>query len=208
MAGETSARVRGNVGLTFVGVSMLLALLLLALPAHAEKLEVGESRKLGFGIAAGYPPTGSVKYHFDRRRALAVHAGPTLTTNGLHTRVQYEGWAFDLKSWTFGVLGLTWHAGVVVNLVFGQAVERDPVRPGVVGGVGVELRLVPVPVAAFAEVGPTLFPLDFLPNARFLPYGIDAVVGARWYFGKRKRPLSEGEGSLPPPETAEARWRP
>lgn len=171
-------------------------LLLMFTVGQAEELEVATKRRLGIGVAAGYPPTGSLKYHFDTRRALAVHAGPTLATNGLHTRVQYEHWAFDLKSWEFGVLGLTWHTGLVVNLVFGQAVETQPLRPGIVAGAGVEMRLVPVPVTVFAEVGPTLFPLDLLPGARFLPYGIDVVVGARWYLGARKRPApTEGDAA-------------
>lgn len=160
-------------------------LLLATLTAHAGELEVGVTRKLGLGVAAGFPPSGTLKLHVDRRYGLALHVGPTLATNGIHTRLQFEHWIVDLRSWSFGVLGLTWHAGVLVNLVFGQAVETQPVRPGVVVGAGVELRLVPAPVGVFAEVGPTLFPIDLLPGARFVPLGVDVVVGARWYLGAR-----------------------
>lgn len=180
--------------------------MLLLTAANAQVLEVGETRRIGVGIAAGYPPSGTVKFHLDRRNAVTLHAGPTLAANGLHTRVQFERWERDLKSWDFGVLGLTWHAGLVFNWVFGQAQEAQPVRPGVVAGAGVELRVVPFPVAAFAEVGPVLFPLDLLPNARFFPLGVDVVVGARVYLGRRK-PSAPDESDVdpvrPPPSDGE-----
>ncbi len=177
---------------------MLPWMLAAVLTAGAQELEVGVERRLGFGLAAGFPPTGTLKYYADERNGFAVHLGPTLAANGVHTRIQYERWLFDLKSFEFGVLGLTMHAGVLVNLVFGQAAQSQPIRPGVVVGVGAEFRLAPAPVAAFVEVGPTLFPLDLLEGSKFLPAGVTVVAGARWYIGTRRSQPVDPEESEPP----------
>lgn len=150
----------------------------------ALEAEVGAVRRLGVGAAVGFPPSASLKYFFDRKQGLALHLGPTLATTGLHTRLQFEHKATDLHDWDLGDLDLTWNVGVVLNFVFGQAVEGVPVRPGIHAGVGVELRFVPVPAALFAEVSPTLYPLDLVPSlrTRFLPAGVIVAAGGRWYF--------------------------
>lgn len=147
-----------------------------------EDIAIGRTRRFGLGVAAGFPPSVSFKYLFDRRSGVSVHLGPTFVASGLHTRVQFEQRARTLKDWDFGDLSLTWHAGLVFNLVFGEAVESAPVRPGVAAGVGVQLRLVPAPITAFAEVSPVLFPLDLLPGAKFFPVGVQLAAGARWWF--------------------------
>ena len=162
----------------------LAACWLLALPAQATEVDIGSKRRFGLGIAAGFPSSASAKILFDRKNGLALHVGPTLVTSGLHLRLQFEQHAMELKRWGFGELWFTWNVGFVVNLVFGEQVARQSVRPGVSAGVGVDLRLVPVPVSVFGEVSPAIYPLDINPPepTPYLPAGVTVVVGARFYF--------------------------
>lgn len=159
--------------------------------AVAGDIEVGRTRHLGLGIAAGFPPSLTLKYLADPRRGFSVHLGSTLATSGLHTRVQYEDRARRLRAWDFGELHLTWNIGLTFNLVFGAASQAVPVRPGIFAGVGVEFTLGPFPLTVFGEVSPVLYPLDLLPDSNQLPAGVQAVVGTRLYIGRRQRVVVE-----------------
>lgn len=181
---------------------MLPALLLVGLTQAAD-IEVAKVRPVGIGAAVGFPPSVTAKFFVDEFNGVSIHVGPTLITTGLHTRVQFEQTALRLVTWDVGDLWLSWHAGLVLNTIFGQAVSARPVRPGIHAGVGVELRLLPVPVAAFAEASPVLYPLDFLPGATFLPAGLTVAVGARWYIGQRKARVQDQEDDSPEDATEE-----
>ncbi len=154
-------------------------------------VEIGTRYRLGIGIAAGFPPSVTLRYAADPRRAVALHVGPTMVTTGLHVRLQYEQRVAELRTWAFGTLGLTWNIGVVASLVFGQEVDGRPIRPGITTGLGVELAFGVAPAAVFGEISPVLYPLDLFPATRtaFLPAGLTVVVGARWYLdvGRRGR---------------------
>jgi hypothetical protein len=165
---------------------------LLLSAAWSAPSEVGTVHPFGLGIAAGFPVSLTFKWMPDGRQGAAVHIGPTLVTTGLHTRVQYEARLKTLKIWDVADLGIGWHTGVLVNLVFGQAATDRAARIGVYAGATVDLRLVPAPVSVFAEVAPVIYPLDLIPGSRFLPAGINLAVGARWHFGTRRRPVPEG----------------
>lgn len=177
-------------------VVWLLALGLSA--AVAADIEVGRTRHFGVGVAAGFPPSVTLKYLADERHGVSLHVGSTLVTNGLHTRVQYEDRARLLRAWDFGELHLTWNIGVVMNLVFGAAAQTGPVRPGISAGVGVEFTLGPFPLTVFGEVSPVFFPLDLLPDSNLLPAGVHVVVGTRLYIGRRSRPEPDVPDVLPP----------
>lgn len=163
-------------------LSILAALSVASGSARAAEVEIGTLRRFGVGVAAGYPPTATAKYYFDKKNGFSAHIGPTLGTSGLHLRIQFEQKAADLAQWDFGELSFTWHIGVVSNFIFGQAVSDTPVRPGINAGVGVELRVNFAPVAFFGELSPVIYPLDLLPGASFLPVGVIFAVGGRWYF--------------------------
>lgn len=173
--------------------------------ASAGDIDIGFTRRLGLGVAAGLPFSVSVKWLADRRNGLAIHVGATTTTSGLHTRVQYEQWSRRLRAWEFGELGIGWQAGLVVNLVFGQASESRSARLGLTAGPLVELRLAPVPIAAFAEVAPVFYPLDLLPGSTFAPAGVTVAVGARVYLGRSKQ---EKRPELPPVQPTDTDERP
>lgn len=163
---------------------MLPLLLALVAGAQATDVEVGRARRFGVGIAAGYPPSATIKAFVDPRNAVAFHLGTTLGTSGLHLRLQFEQTAKELRRWDFGELGLLWSAGVVADFIFGQQSASAAVRPGLTAGVGVELRLAPVPVAVFGEAAPILYPFDLASQEEtpFFPLGFTLVVGGRWYF--------------------------
>jgi hypothetical protein len=182
---------------------VLTAFLLIG-AATAGDIDIGVTRRLGLGVAAGLPFSVSVKWLADRRNGLAIHVGATTTTSGLHTRVQYEQWSRRLRAWEFGELGIGWQAGLVVNLVFGQASESRSARLGLTAGPLVELRLAPVPIAAFAEVAPVFYPLDLLPGSTFAPAGVTVAVGARVYLGRSKRAAASVE--VPEPPAATPAW--
>lgn len=167
-----------------------------ALPPAAPEIRIGEQFRLGLGVAIGFPPSATVRYAVDPRRAVAVHLGPTMVTTGLHLRVQYEQRIADLRAWSFGQLSLTWQIGAVVALIFGQDTQGRPVRPGITTGIGVELAFGVAPAAVFAEIAPVVYPLDLVPSLRtaFLPAGLTVVVGGRWYLdvGRRAaRPVAD-----------------
>jgi hypothetical protein len=165
--------------------------------AWAGDAEVGHSRHIGLGIAAGFPPSVTLQWRPNPTHAAAVHVGPTLTTSGLHVRAQYEQRPRDLRAWDVARLALTWNIGLDVNLSFGQAGEAIPGRLGIHAGAGVELRLVPAPIVAFAELSPVFFPLDLLPQSNFSPVGINFAVGARFFLRGRDR--TPGATSAPAP---------
>ena len=106
---------------------MLAAWFLVASTALAADVEIGDTRRFGVGVAAGYPPSATLKYFFDPKNGLSMHVGPALVSNGLHTRIQFEQQAAILGDWDVGQLGLTWNLGVAVNFVFGQ---NRAIRPG------------------------------------------------------------------------------
>lgn len=162
----------------------MLAILLAATLAHASDSEVGTRRRFGLGIAAGFPSSVTMKVLFDRKNGVALHVGPTLVTTGLHLRLQFEQRATELTSWDWGTLGLSWNLGVSVNLVFGTVAAQLPVRYGVLAGVGLDLRLEPVPVAAFVELSPVIYPIELAAPepSPFLPAGVIVVAGGRFYF--------------------------
>lgn len=169
----------------------MVTALALIVAASAGDIDIGVTRRLGLGVAAGLPFSASVKWLADRRNGVAIHVGATTTTSGLHTRVQYEQWSRRLRAWEFGELGIGWQAGLVVNLVFGQASESRSARLGLTAGPLVELRLSPVPISLFAEVAPVFYPLDLLPGSTFAPAGVTVAVGARVYLGRSKREVAE-----------------
>ncbi|MCB9664230.1 MAG: hypothetical protein H6732_08965 [Alphaproteobacteria bacterium] len=148
--------------------------------------EIGRERRFGVGLALGFPPSGTLKLFIDPNNALALHVGPTLATSGLHLRLQFEQAAKELRRWEIGELLLTWHLGVAVELIFGQQAVTSGVRFGVHGGVGVELRLVPAPIAVFGELAPVIYPFDLAAAVQgtspFVPVQGIVAVGARWYF--------------------------
>jgi hypothetical protein len=153
-------------------------------PRPPLDLEVGHTRRFGLGIALGWPPSATVKVFVDPRNAVALHLGTTLGTSGLHLRLQFEQTARRLKSWDWGELGIGWQVGVAVDFLFGQQASATAVRPGVLGGANVELRVAPAPVAVFGEVSPILYPFDLAARQEtsFFPVGLVIVAGARWYF--------------------------
>jgi hypothetical protein len=159
---------------------------LLTTMAWSAPTEVGSVHPFGIGVAAGFPVSATFKWMPDARQGVAVHLGSTLVSAGVHTRVQYDAQVRTLKRWDLAELGIGWHTGVLVNFVFGQAAQQRALRLGVFAGASVELRLVPAPVSVFAEVAPVLYPLDLLPDSGFLPIGLNAAIGARWFFGQRK----------------------
>lgn len=148
--------------------------------------EVGQERRLGVGLALGFPPSGTAKLFVDARNGLALHVGPTLAISGLHIRLQFEQAVRSLRRWEVGELLLTWHLGVAVELVFGQQAVTSGVRFGVHGGIGVELRVVPAPVAVFGEIAPVIYPFDLAAAVQggspFVPVQGILTVGVRWYF--------------------------
>lgn len=166
-------------------MSMALVAMLLSFSrmAHAEEIEAGRTKPFGLGIAAGFPPSASLKIHADQRNTVVFHVGPTMTTSGLHVRAQYEQEAAELRAWDIGRLAFLWHVGVEANLIFGQA---SSVRPGIFAGVGVEFQLVPAPVVLFAEAAPVVYPRDLVLSTQFLPVGLHLTGGGRFYFGKRR----------------------
>ncbi len=165
-----------------------VAAVLMALPGASDAGEsaVQRLKPWGVGFAVGFPSTLTVKGYVSPRDALTGHLGPTLGVNGLTLRGQYEMKVADLAQFKFGDLVFGWQVGASVNLLFGQVVSDQPVRFGVLAGVHVQLRLNAVPLGLYAEVSPTLYPLDLLPGASFLPASVVLCVGARWYFGNRK----------------------
>lgn len=174
---------------------------LLTTMAWSAPTEVGSVHPFGIGVAAGFPVSATFKWMPDARQGVSVHLGPTLVSAGVHTRVQYDAQVRMLKRWDLAELGIGWHTGVLVNFVFGQAAQQRALRVGVFAGASVELRLVPAPVSVFAEVAPVLYPLDLLPDSGFLPIGLNAAVGARWFFGHRKphaEPALEPASGEPP----------
>lgn len=184
---------------------------LLTTMAWSAPTEVGSVHPFGIGVAAGFPVSATFKWMPDARQGVSVHLGPTLVSAGVHTRVQYDAQARTLKRWDLAELGIGWHTGVLVNFVFGQAAQQRALRVGVFAGASVELRLVPAPVSVFAEVAPVLYPLDLLPDSGFLPIGLNAAVGARWFFGHRKarpEPVLEPVGGEPAASDAPAAIEP
>lgn len=159
-----------------------MLLLLAAGTARAGETEVGTTRRLGIGVAAGFPTAATLKLHVKPTVGLTLHVGPTLVSAGLHVRLQAEHLPARLRRWTWGELRLGWQGGVAVELLFGTAAGRTSARPAVLVGVGAELRLVPVPVGLFAELSPMLFPADVAPATPtgFQPFGLTLVVGGRW----------------------------
>jgi len=172
---------------------------LLTTMAWSAPTEVGSVHPFGIGVAAGFPVSATFKWMPDARQGVSVHLGPTLVSAGVHTRVQYDAQVRTLKRWDLAELGIGWHTGVLVNFVFGQAAQQRALRLGVFAGASVELRLVPAPVSVFAEVAPVLYPLDLLPDSGFLPIGLNAAIGARWFFGQRKARESEAVEPLAEP---------
>ena len=163
----------------------MAAALLVALvggAAVAAETEVGTTRRLGIGLAAGFPTAATLKLHVRPEIGLSLHLGPTLVSSGLHVRIQAEHLPARLRRWSWGELRLGWQGGVAVELLFGAAAGRTSARPAVLVGVGAELRLVPAPVGLFAELSPMLFPADVAPPkpTGFQPFGLTLVVGARW----------------------------
>lgn len=152
--------------------------------AWASDTEIGFERRFGVGIAAGFPSSATLKIQATPRHGVSLHAGPTLATSGLHLRLQYDQASARLRTWAFGELWIGWQLGIVVNFVFGEAVGRTTVRPGLTAGVGVEVRLVPAPASLFLEAGPVLFPFDLASSepSPFQPAGLVLCVGGRWWF--------------------------
>ncbi len=153
-------------------------------PAAASDTEVGFERRFSLGIAAGFPSSATLKVQASPRHGVALHIGPTLATSGLHLRLQYDQASARLKTWSFGELWIGWQVGIIVNFVFGEAVGRTAVRPGLTAGVGLDIRLVPAPVSVFVEAGPMLFPFDIAPAqpTTFQPAGLVLCIGGRWWF--------------------------
>ncbi|HMV66827.1 MAG TPA: hypothetical protein PKA64_08255 [Myxococcota bacterium] len=171
--------------------------------ALATPDQIGGARPFGIGIAAGFPTSASFKWMPDRRQGIAIHAGPTVVSLGVHLRVQYEQRALELKRWSVANLGLGWHAGALVNLVFGQAAQGSGARVGVFIGPQVELRVVPAPLSVFAEAALVAYPSEFRQDRRFSPVGVTVAIGVRWFFGHRasdrKPEVPAVDAPSPPP---------
>lgn len=163
---------------------------------------IGGDKPFGLGVAVGFPTSASFKWMPNRREGLAIHAGPTVVSLGVHLRVQYERRELELKRWSMFNLGLGWYTGALVNLVFGQAAQGTGARVGVFIGPQVELRVVPAPLSVFAEAAIVAYPSEFRPDRRFSPVGITVAVGARWFFGRREAPIVP---EVLPPATLDAR---
>ena len=149
-----------------------------------ERPQAGEVKRFGVGIAAGFPTAVTMKVFFDPRNAIALHVGPTLVISGLHIRLQFEQTPAIVGRWGAGELGVTWHLGTIVELIFGEQAVDAGFRAALSAGAGVEFRTVAVPFAAFAEVGPVLYPYDLANPGRtpFAPASFTLLVGGRWYF--------------------------
>lgn len=153
----------------------------LAVPPNPD-VEIGTTRRFGVGLGLGFPATLTAKMHVNREHGVSLHVGPTLGVSGLEVRLQYEHTPWVIRTWNVAELDLSWHAGVVVDFVFGEQASRSGVRPGLLAGVGVEARFVPFPVGLFAELSPVVYPVDIVDESSpFLPASVVIVVGARWY---------------------------
>jgi len=173
----------------------MLALLLaaaMAAPTAAKKppkdkptgppmaTDIGEQFRWGLGIEIGYPTSVTARYIGTKRSAVSAHVGSLLIRLGLHLRVQYELTPVTLSTFRTGRADLYIPMSIGVDLFF----DGDPARLGIGIGMGAEIKLAMVPVGIFLEAQPVVYPLEATrpANLRGGYVGVNAGVGARWYF--------------------------
>lgn len=156
--------------------------MILALLATALATDVGTRAPIGVGLQLGYPTDLSAKWFVTDKAGPSLHVGTSLVWLGFHSRLQWEGEFVELVDGSAARLGLYATGGLTLNVLFG---DETRVRPGVLGGLGAELRTHGFPLAAYAEVTPVLFPFDLKQDADFSPVTVYGGIGARWYFRPR-----------------------
>lgn len=157
---------------------MLLTVLMATVTASAS--DIGESRRFGLGIQVGTSQTVTLKAYFNPWMGIALHGGITTALGGVHARAQFEMEFFEIHDWDFGRLDLYWNAGfTVTGIVTGS---HTGARPGLHGGIGIEMQLHPVPLQVFLEVDPVFYPFWTLSEVEYFPLGVHVGLGARWYF--------------------------
>jgi len=163
----------------------MLALLLLVLsPAHAT--DVATSKKLGLGVATGYPYLNiTAKYYLDDKGGIALYLGTAGTFQNLRGAYQRE--LAELGNWSWARLPLYWQAGADLGLWttgYGYAAPRI----GVFGGAGASLQFHKVPAEVFVEAGIGVLPLNgYCHDANLVAdgacwIGVSSEAGGRWYF--------------------------
>jgi hypothetical protein len=149
--------------------------------ALALASDVGEVAPLGVGLQLGYPTDISVKYFVNDKAGPSFHLGTSLVWLGFHSRLQWEGQFAKLADGSAASFDLYAVGGLTLNVLFG---DDTKVRPGVLGGIGGELRVHGFPLAAYAEVTPVLFPFDLV-KPELPPVTVYGGVGVRWHFRPR-----------------------